>query len=122
MADWVRAEHLYREGELSVREIARREDLSEGAVRKRAKTFGWERKKAAPVRTSPKKTVAAQSSGTHESAEQGFPSKEAWEMWSYGPFLTGHGSYEELEPLETLPQASRSRRSGGSIDPTYRTS
>jgi hypothetical protein len=40
--DWVRAELLYRQGEISIREIARRESVSEGAVRKRAKAQGWE--------------------------------------------------------------------------------
>jgi hypothetical protein len=37
MVDWVRAEELCRRGEVSVREIARRGGVTEGAVRKRAK-------------------------------------------------------------------------------------
>jgi hypothetical protein len=41
--DWERAERLYRQGEISVWEIARREGVSEGAVRKRAKAKGWSR-------------------------------------------------------------------------------
>jgi hypothetical protein len=45
-----RAECLYRQGEISVREIARREGVSEGAVRKRAKAQGCERASANPVR------------------------------------------------------------------------
>jgi transposase-like protein len=56
--DWARAEHLYRQGEISIREIARREGVSEGAVRKRAKAQGWQRDSATPVRTSPEGTVA----------------------------------------------------------------
>jgi hypothetical protein len=43
MIDWERTEHLYRQGEISVREIARREGVSDGAVRKRAKAKGWSR-------------------------------------------------------------------------------
>ena len=46
MVDWARAERLYREGELSIREIARREGVSEGAVRKRAKAQAWKRANA----------------------------------------------------------------------------
>ena len=42
MVDWIRAEELYRRGEVSVREIARREGVTEGAVRKRAKAQGCE--------------------------------------------------------------------------------
>ena len=60
MVDWAHAERLYREGELSIREIARREGVSEGAVRKRAKAQGWKRDSATPVRTSPEGT------GTHQ--------------------------------------------------------
>jgi hypothetical protein len=45
MIDWERAERLYRLGEISVREIARREGVSEGAVRKRAKAEGWSRER-----------------------------------------------------------------------------
>jgi Winged helix-turn-helix DNA-binding len=51
MIDWARAELLYRQGDISIREIARREGVSEGAVRKRAKAQGWQRETASPVRS-----------------------------------------------------------------------
>ena len=35
MIDWERAEQVYRDGKVSIREIARREGVSEGAVRAR---------------------------------------------------------------------------------------
>jgi uncharacterized protein YjcR len=51
MIDWARAELLYRQGDFSIREIARREGVSEGAVRKRAKARGWQRERASPVQS-----------------------------------------------------------------------
>jgi hypothetical protein len=48
--DWEAVEREYRAGQLSVREIARRCDLSEGAIRKRAKADGWQRALAERVR------------------------------------------------------------------------
>jgi hypothetical protein len=74
MVDWARAERLYREGELSIREIAR-----------------------------PAQTAAAQSSGTRVSAERGFSlSEENTGFLTETPtgFLTDSGS-EEAEPAET---------------------
>jgi hypothetical protein len=41
--DWERIEHDYRAGVLSLREIAAPFKVTEGAIRKRAKKFGWER-------------------------------------------------------------------------------
>ena len=41
--DWTRIEALYRGGDLSVREIAARQGISEGAIRKRAKRDAWHR-------------------------------------------------------------------------------
>jgi hypothetical protein len=41
--DWERVEIEYRAGKLSLREIAKASGCSEGAIRKRAKTDGWER-------------------------------------------------------------------------------
>lgn len=48
--DWEAIEREYRAGQLSVREIARRFDVSEGAIRKKAKTDGWSRPLADKVR------------------------------------------------------------------------
>jgi hypothetical protein len=50
--DWVLAERLYRQGDISIREIARRVGVSEGAVRKRANGKGWSRQSADVVRNS----------------------------------------------------------------------
>lgn len=41
--DWERLEADYRAGILSLREIASAHDITEGAIRKRAKRDGWER-------------------------------------------------------------------------------
>lgn len=41
--DWERIERDYRAGVLSIREIARQHEVSEGTIRKRAKEAGWER-------------------------------------------------------------------------------
>jgi len=49
MIDWEQAERLYRQGEISVREIARQASVSEGAVRKRAKAQGWSREPATQI-------------------------------------------------------------------------
>ncbi len=48
--DWEAIEREYRAGQLSVREIARKVGLTEGAIRKRAKAEGWERVLADKVR------------------------------------------------------------------------
>ncbi|TCP65906.1 hypothetical protein, partial [Sphingomonas sp. PP-CE-1G-424] len=45
--EWSRIEHEYLSGDDSIREIADRHEISEAAIRKRAKLKGWER----PVRT-----------------------------------------------------------------------
>lgn len=56
--DWQRIEIEYCEGEVSIREIADRYELSDTAIRKRAKAEGWVRKvrtpkKCEPVRSPP---------------------------------------------------------------------
>lgn len=47
--DWERIEEEHRAGRLSVCEIARRNGCSEGAIRKKAKKFGWKRDLVARV-------------------------------------------------------------------------
>lgn len=49
-ADWEAIEREYRAGQLSVREIARQHDVTEGAIRKKAKETGWSRPLAGKVR------------------------------------------------------------------------
>ena len=85
--DWARAERLYRQGEISVREIARREGVSEGAVRKRAKGLGWKRENRASVR-SVVRTDPEGSPPSKRSSSLSFKD-------DYGPFLTGGCSDEE---------------------------
>lgn len=48
--DWEAIEREYRAGQLSVREIARQFEITEGAIRKRAKSEGWSRPLADKVR------------------------------------------------------------------------
>lgn len=47
--DWEAIEREYRAGQLSVREIGRQYDVTEGAIRKKAKAENWERALAAKV-------------------------------------------------------------------------
>jgi hypothetical protein len=47
--DWERVEIDYRAGVLSIREIGRIHDISDTAIRKRAKEYGWERDLSAKV-------------------------------------------------------------------------
>lgn len=47
--DWEAIERHYRANVLSIREIAKQQDVSEGAVRKKAKAKGWERDLSAKV-------------------------------------------------------------------------
>lgn len=47
--DWTTIEGLYRAGDLSVREIARRHHITDGAIRKRALRDGWDRDLAGRV-------------------------------------------------------------------------
>ena len=42
-ADWESIERDYRAGVLSIREVGKLHEISEGAVRKKAKALGWER-------------------------------------------------------------------------------
>jgi len=42
-SDWDRIEQEYRAGEASIREVADRHEVSEAAIRKKAKQLGWER-------------------------------------------------------------------------------
>ncbi len=119
MVDWARAERLYREGELSIREIARREGVSEGAVRKRAKAQGWERASTTSVHVF---SLSEEDAGfltetptgffTESRSEEAEPaetptgfltesrSQEAEPAETPTGFLTGTGS-EEPEPAET---------------------
>lgn len=48
--DWERIEQEYRAGQLSVREIARSAGITDTAIRKRAKEFGWSRDLTEEVR------------------------------------------------------------------------
>lgn len=48
--DWETVEREYRAGMLSLREIGRRNSLTEGAIRKKAKAEGWQRVLADKVR------------------------------------------------------------------------
>jgi hypothetical protein len=52
-SQWARIEREYLAGEDSIREIADRNEISEAAIRKRAKAEGWERpvRSREPVRT-----------------------------------------------------------------------
>jgi hypothetical protein len=48
--DWEMIEREYRAGQLSTRQIAKQADVSEAAIRKRAKAHGWDRDLSEQVR------------------------------------------------------------------------
>ena len=50
--DWEAIEREFRAGMLSLREIGRRHDVTEGAIRKKAKAQDWQRALADKVRTA----------------------------------------------------------------------
>lgn len=54
--DWQRIEIEYCEGEVSIREIADRYELSDTAIRKRAKAEGWVRKVRTPKKCEPERS------------------------------------------------------------------
>lgn len=55
--DWEAVELLYRPGVMSLRAIASAHDCTEGAIRKRAKQFGWTRDLNAKVRAKAEELV-----------------------------------------------------------------
>lgn len=55
--DWVAIQAIYRGDQLSTREIARRYDVTEAAIRAKAKTQGWTKDLAAKVATGVKEAV-----------------------------------------------------------------
>ena len=52
--DWEAIKRMYRAGTPSVRAIASKNNISEGAIRKRAKEFGWQRDLTDEVRAAAK--------------------------------------------------------------------
>lgn len=54
--DWPRIELEYLSGEDSIREIADRYEISDTAIRKRAKAEGWKRKVRTPTRREPERS------------------------------------------------------------------
>lgn len=67
--DWEAIEREYRAGQLSVREIARQFELTEGAIRKRAKLDGWSRPLAAKVREAVRERLV-RADGTREGTQE----------------------------------------------------
>jgi transposase len=55
--DWVAIQAIYRSDQLSTREIARRYEITEAAIRAKAKTQGWNKDLAAQVATGVKDAV-----------------------------------------------------------------
>jgi len=58
VANWQAIEAEYRHGKYSVREIARRESVSEGAIRKRARRGGWPPRGTRPADPPENKTIS----------------------------------------------------------------
>jgi len=62
--DWSKIEPLYRAGQLSVNEIARENGLTEGAIRKHAKKYGWSRDLTEQVRAKTREKFVDELAGT----------------------------------------------------------
>ena len=77
--DWTKIESDYRAGILSVREIAREANLSEGAVRKRAKANGWERDLTEQVRAKTRQKLVESLANTHDSTQASACAEETTE-------------------------------------------
>lgn len=67
--DWERVEAEYRSGQLSVREIGRRHGVTETAIRKRAKTGGWERDLSDRIRAAVRNEVVRNAVRSEASCE-----------------------------------------------------
>lgn len=56
--DWPGIEHDYRNGDMSIRDLAKWYSVSEAAVRKRAKANGWTRQEDAPKQSVKRKEIS----------------------------------------------------------------
>ena len=68
MIDWERIESAYRAGILSLREIASAHDITEGAIRKRARRDGWSRDLSERIRSQADALVRQQSVDPEQAA------------------------------------------------------
>lgn len=117
-SDWDRIELEYLAGEDSVRELADRHEISEGAIRKRAKAKQWVRAVRRPriVRTSPEtpRDPQAEPAAVPDAAAiaergRGLISRMLDELDA----TTAHaGELEELIELETNDDRDSRRRDG----------
>lgn len=67
--DWEAIEREYRAGQLSLREIGRQYELSEGAIRKRAKAERWERALSDKVRSAVREKLV-RADGTQQGTQE----------------------------------------------------
>lgn len=117
-SDWDRIELEYLASEDSIREIADRHEISEGAIRKRAKAEKWVRavRKPRTVRTSPPASRAARpepepvpDAATIAERGRGLVARMLDELDA----TTAHaGELEELIEFETVQDRDGRRRDG----------
>lgn len=69
-ADWEAIEREFRAGQFSLRAIAAAHGITEGAIRKRAKAEGWERKLADKVRDAVREKLLRDDAGTQDGTHQ----------------------------------------------------
>ena len=74
--DWSAIEQEYRTGQLSIRQIGRTYDVSEAAVRKRAKSEGWQRDLSEAVRREVRNQLVRSEVRTPHAREDGEPLDE----------------------------------------------
>lgn len=102
--DWERIERAFRAGILSIREIAKSNNVSEAGIRKRAKTEGWQRdltaKVQAAVRT--KLTRGSEEAAQHEVRAEREIVEEASETGVQVVLSLRHGERSARDILITL--------------------
>jgi len=75
--DWESIEREYRAGQLSVREIARQYGITEGPIRRKAKSLGWNRDLTEKVRIAARAQLQIEDAGDAESTDAQIVEKAA---------------------------------------------
>jgi hypothetical protein len=117
-SDWDRIELEYLAGDVSVREIADRHEISDTAIRKRAKREGWVRAvrtprtvrtQAPPPRAAPPEPVPVPEAAVIAERGRGLVARMLDEL---DATTTHQGELEELIELETADDREGRRREG----------
>jgi hypothetical protein len=108
--DWEKIEIEYRAGQLSVREIARQNGLSEAAIRKRAKADGWQRALVDKVRAAVREKMVRED-GAHDGSQATARDEEIVENAAVRGFAVVTSHRKDLEQLHGLKRILANRLS-----------